>query len=65
MYQRLLGIVGVLWGGGILLSGLLSRGKASGSGDYAAGQSAAWIFGLLLLMAGIFSLIKGQSKSAK
>ncbi|HEX8891512.1 MAG TPA: hypothetical protein VF779_20355 [Pyrinomonadaceae bacterium] len=65
MYQRLLGIVGVLWGGGIFLSGLFSRGQARGSGAYAAGQSAGWIFGLLLLMAGIFCLIKGPSKSAK
>jgi hypothetical protein len=65
MYQRLLGVVGVLWGGGIFLSGFLSRGQAGGSGAYATGQSSAWIFGLLLFLAGIFCLIKSPSKSAK
>lgn len=55
----------MLWGGGILLSGLFNQGPTAHSDPYAAGQSAGWIFGLLLFMAGIFCLIKGHSKTAK
>jgi hypothetical protein len=65
MSNRLLGTLGVLWGGGILLFGLLGGGKVEGKGAYAAGQTTGWLFGLLLFLGGIYYLAKSPSKSPK
>lgn len=63
--NRFLGIIGVLWGGGILLFGLLNGGHDKGGGPYAAGRSIGWLFGLVLLVAGIYYLAKSPNKSPK
>jgi len=55
--------VGVLWGGGMLVSTFL-RGGVEGSGAYAAGQTAALVFGFLLLIVGAYYLIKGSGKKS-
>ena len=60
MRNRILGAIGVLWGGGILVSALL-RGGAQGSGAYAAGQTAALVFAALLVAVGGYYLLKGRT----
>jgi hypothetical protein len=65
MSNRLIGVIGVLWGAGILLFGLLSGGQAQVKGAYAAGQSVGWLFGLVLLLAGLYHLAKSPKKSPK
>jgi hypothetical protein len=65
MSNRLIGVIGVLWGAGILLYGLLSGGQAQAKGAYAAGQSAGWLFGLVLFFLGIYYLVKSPKKSPK
>lgn len=67
MSNRFLGLIGVLWGGGILFFGLLNRGgsQAGEKGAYAAGQTVGWIFGLVLFLAGIRYLAKSPGKSPK
>lgn len=58
MRNRILGGIGVLWGGAMLLRFFLQRGS-SGSRAYAAGQTAAVAFGALLFLVGLYYLIKG------
>jgi hypothetical protein len=62
MRNRIFGGIGALWGGGILLTQLRNHGP-SGSGAYAAGQTVALVFGLLLFVVGLYYLIKGGSSS--
>jgi hypothetical protein len=65
MSNRLIGMIGVLWGGGLLLFRLLSGGQAQANGAYAAGQSAGWVFGLVLFLVGIYYLVRSPQKSSK
>ncbi len=65
MSKRLIGAIGVLWGGGILLFGLLHGSGTKEASAYAAGQTAGWIFGLVLFFAGIYYLAKSPSTSPK
>lgn len=64
MRNRIFGAIGVIWGGLMLLSAFL-RGGAQGSGAYAAGQIAALVFAVLLLLVGGYYLIKGGQKAGK
>jgi hypothetical protein len=57
MRNRIVGAIGVLWGGGMLYQGL-TKG-VSGQGAYAAGQTAAYVFGALMLIVGIYYFLKG------
>lgn len=57
MRNKILGAIGVIWGGGILVSAFL-HGGPQGSGAYAAGQTAGLIFGFVLLLAGVYYLLK-------
>jgi len=61
MRNRIFGLIGVLWGGGMLVSAFL-RGGAQGSGAYAAGQNGALIFAVILVIAGAYYLLKGSDK---
>ena len=56
MKTRILGAIGVVFGGFILLSGLLNG--MEGQGNYALGQIAGLIFGGALFMIGLYSLLK-------
>ena len=63
MRNRIFGAIGVLWGGGMLLSAFL-RGGAQGSGAYAAGQTAALVFAVVLVAVGGYYLLKGSGKKS-
>jgi hypothetical protein len=63
MRNRIFGAIGVIWGSGILLGGIVR--PPEGEGAYAAGQMTALVFGGLLLAAGAYYLIKGGGKKAK
>ena len=60
MRYSILGAIGVVFGGAILLSGVLNGVK--GEGTYAQGQIAGLIFGVLLFGVGLYYLIKGRRK---
>ena len=62
MRNRVFGLIGVLWGGGVLISGL-SGGGPQGSGAYQSGQTAGFALGGLLLVVGLFYLIRGSGKT--
>jgi hypothetical protein len=60
MGRLILAIVITLWGAGIVLRGLLGDGLA-GSGAYGGGQMAAFIFGFVMVGAGVRHIVKHLS----
>lgn len=60
MRNRILGAVGVLWGGAVLVNGLLRGGAGEGGGAYAAGRSAGLVFGLALFGGLVIGHIVGK-----
>jgi len=60
--NRIVGAIGVLWGGGMLVSAFL-RGGPAGSGAYAAGQTGALVFACLLVLVGGVLPVQGQQES--
>lgn len=61
MKNKILGVIGILWGGGILVYGLLHR-EGTGDTAYQSGQTAGLVFGAILLIVGLFYLVKGLRK---
>jgi len=61
MRSRILGAIGVTFGGGVLLSNSFV-GLQVENGAYAAGQMAGLIFGGLLLAIGLYYLVSGSKK---
>jgi hypothetical protein len=61
MRNRIFGAIGVTWGGLMLVSSFM-RGGPQGSGAYAAGQTGALVFAVLLVMIGGYYLAKGSAK---
>jgi hypothetical protein len=59
MRSRILGGIGVLLGGGILLSRFLQGGLVRGSGAYMRSQLVGLGLATLLLGVGLYYLIKG------
>ena len=53
MRNKILGAIGVLWGGGVVIYSLVTP---RGGGAYGAGQMVGTIFGVLMLIAGIYTL---------
>jgi hypothetical protein len=60
MRQLILGIIGALWGGAIVISGLASG--VSG-GAYGGGQVAAIVFGFVFLLVGGRAIVKYARRS--
>jgi LPXTG-motif cell wall-anchored protein len=64
MKYKILGVIGVLWGGGISLKWVLSGTATSPTGagtyntGYQAGHAIGLLFGGLLLVAGLFAFFK-------
>ena len=58
MKNRIVGVIGVLWGGAIVGRWLLTDSSTMGSSAYQGGQSAAALFGVLMLMAGLYYFFK-------
>lgn len=58
MRSRVLGIVGVLWGGAILARACATGTGLDFSSAYAAGHSTGLGVGLALLLAGAWSLVR-------
>ncbi|MBI1760795.1 MAG: hypothetical protein HYR56_05090 [Acidobacteria bacterium] len=62
MRNRIFGVIGVIWGAGILISHF-TRGRVSeSSGAYASGQLAGVVLGGLLFTVGLYFLVKGSKK---
>ena len=63
MKNRLLGLIGILWGG-FLLFNWLTGNVEQGEGVYHAGQAGAVLFGALFSVAGLYFLVKGDGREA-
>ena len=57
MRNKIFGVIGVLWGGAILVSAFL-RESPQGSESYAAGYTAGLVFGALLFVVGGYYLLR-------
>jgi hypothetical protein len=55
MRNRILGAIGVIWG--------FMTGGPQGAGAYKAGQTGALVFGVLLMLVGGYTLVKGGRKA--
>ena len=64
MRNRIFGVIGVIWGGAVLVNAFRGAGS-QGSGAYAAGHTAGVIFGgLLFLVGGYYMLTGGGAKKS-
>ena len=62
MRNKISGAIGVVWGSLILFNGLVSH--AQGSAAYQGGQTAALVFGVLLVLAGLYYFFKKPKPKA-
>ncbi len=58
MRNRILGLIGTVWGGGILYRAH-QKGLTEGNDAYASGELVAVVFGGVMLLAGLYYLVKG------
>ena len=57
MKNKILSIIGIIWGGAIVLRWLLS-GTEEGSGAYQSGQTFAAVFGVIILGISIYNFFR-------
>jgi hypothetical protein len=58
MRRKVLGAIGVLWGGTLLVLHFLRGARSAGMGAYAAGRGFAIAFAGLLFAAGLYYLLR-------
>jgi len=58
MRNRILGAIGVLWGGSLCLGHLIQESTIDSSSSYAAGQTTGLLVGGLMFIAGARALAK-------
>lgn len=61
MRNKIAGAIGAIWGGSMVVSWLFSSRPVNMNTSYQAGNDAAVIFGLLMMLAGIYSFFKKTS----
>lgn len=57
MRDKIIGAIGIVWGGGMLLRWLMS-GPPAGIGGYQGGQTAGALLGAVMLVAGLYRFFK-------
>ena len=62
MRNRIFGAVGIFWGGAIVLNHLFGE-TPHGSDAYQTGLSGAFIFGILMFLAGGYYFFKKPNKA--
>ena len=61
MKNKVFGWIAIVWGGLIILSGVVKFFSGNiGGGDYGAGQWTGFIFGGILLIVGVLALRKSS-----
>ena len=65
MRNRIFGVIGVVWGGFVLLNSLAGGNPPSDDTAFRTGQNLAVGFGALLFVAGLYYLIKGDGGEPK
>jgi hypothetical protein len=64
MRNKILGAIGVIWGGGILVSHVV-QGGPKGTGSYAMGEYGALAFAVCIVIAGTLALLKRSDATAR
>ncbi len=62
MRRKIFGVIGVVWGGALLINWMVSGTPSSGSSAYQSGQTIGLIFGVLLLVAGAYALLTSSKR---
>ena len=57
MRDKIIGAIGVLWGGGMLVRWLMT-GPPAGVGGYEGGQTAVAFLGAVMVVAGLYRFFK-------
>ena len=57
MRDKIIGAIGVLWGGGMLVRWLMT-GPPAGVGGYEGGQTAVAFLGAVMVVAGLYRIFK-------
>lgn len=57
MRDKIIGAIGVLWGGGMLMRWLMT-GPPAGVGGYEGGQTAVAFLGAVMVVAGLYRFFK-------
>ena len=63
MRNKIFGAIGVLWGGAVLLNGVLGQPQ-QGDSAYQAGQTGGLIFGGLMFVVGLYYFFKKPKQKA-
>lgn len=62
MWKKILAVIGILWGGAIVVHWLIAGTHPEGSGAFAsgyqAGQNFAVVFGAVMFVSGLYYLFK-------
>ena len=58
MRNKIFGGIGILWGGAIVVRWLIRGVSESKSAEYQGGEYAAVVFGVLMLLAGLYYFFK-------
>jgi hypothetical protein len=62
--QRIFGLIGVLWGGGMFVNAYINGGP-SGFSAYATGHYIGLAFGGVMLVVGMLALLKGNDAKGR
>lgn len=65
MKYLILGIIGIVWGAGIIVNGMLNGNPQTGNQVYQTGQNTGLIFGAILIVAGILAIVKWKKDKTK
>ena len=63
MRPKMIGLIGLVWGAGIILYGLLGHSTAHGNAAYSAGNYAAVFFGAVIFAAGLVAVRRAFAPS--
>jgi hypothetical protein len=62
MKNKILGVIGVVWGGGLLVSAL-TKGVPVPTSSYGTGAFVGFLFGVALLAAGVWTLASRHQRT--
>lgn len=64
MWQRILGAIGVLWGGALLVQHVVRARNEHFNGTLMAGRAVAYVLAGLVFLGGLFLLVRPRGRGA-
>jgi hypothetical protein len=62
MVSRIFGLIGMVWGGAVVLQYFMSDSQPTGNSDYQAGQTGALIFAGCMAIVGAYYLFRSSRR---